>query len=85
VSSSTARATQRIPVFKKKERKEGRNKGKKEGRKVKSTWDPVQRVCFVLSRSLFLLLLFCFVLFCFVLFFKTGFLCVALAVLELTL
>ena len=28
---------------------------------------------------------FCFVLFCFVLFFKTGFLCVALAVLELTL
>jgi ATP/ADP translocase len=27
--------------------------------------------------------LFCFVLFCFVLFFETGFLCVALAVLEL--
>jgi hypothetical protein len=28
---------------------------------------------------------FCFLFFCFVLFFKTGFLCVALAVLELTL
>jgi hypothetical protein len=34
---------------------------------------------------LFCFVLFCFVLFCFVLFFKTGFLCVALAVLELTL
>jgi hypothetical protein len=33
-----------------------------------------------------ILVLFCFVLFCFVLFFfETGFLCVALAVLELTL
>jgi hypothetical protein len=32
-----------------------------------------------------LIVLFCFVLFCFVLFFETGFLCVALAVLELTL
>ena len=33
----------------------------------------------------FCFVLFCFVLFCFVLFFETGFLCVALAVLELTL
>jgi hypothetical protein len=37
--------------------------------------------CFVL----FCFVLFCFVLFCFVLFFETGFLCIALAVLELTL
>jgi hypothetical protein len=34
---------------------------------------------------LFCFVLFCFVLFCFVLFFETGFLCIALAVLELTL
>jgi hypothetical protein len=34
---------------------------------------------------LFCFVLFCFVLFCFVLFFKTGFLCIALTVLELSL
>jgi hypothetical protein len=33
----------------------------------------------------FFVCLFCFVLFCFVLLFETGFLCIALAVLELTL
>jgi hypothetical protein len=45
--------------------------------------------CSLLPIMLFCLfacfVLFCFVLFCFVLFFKTGFLCVALTVLELTL
>jgi uncharacterized membrane protein len=45
----------------------------------------------LLSLSCFLVVFyylrirFCFVLFCFVLFLETGFLCVALAVLELTL
>jgi hypothetical protein len=34
---------------------------------------------------LFCFVLFCFVLFCFVLFFKSRFLCVALAVMELIL
>ena len=46
-----------------------------------------------MTYSIFFVVLFCFVLFCFVLFcfvlfclfFETGFLCVALAVLELTL
>jgi hypothetical protein len=37
-----------------------------------------------LRAHLFCFVLFCFVLFCFVLFFETGFLCKALAVLELT-
>jgi hypothetical protein len=37
------------------------------------------------SRVMGLFIVFCFVLFCFVLFFKIGFLCVALAVLELAL
>jgi hypothetical protein len=32
-----------------------------------------------------LFVLFCFVLYCFVLFFESGFLCIALAVLEFTL
>jgi hypothetical protein len=42
--------------------------------------------CFVLfCFVLFCFVLFCFVLFCFVLFVETGFLRVALAVLELTL
>jgi hypothetical protein len=36
-------------------------------------------------ETFFCFVLFCFVLFCFVLFFETGFLCVALAVLQLTL
>jgi hypothetical protein len=43
-----------------------------------------QYLCLSYSPTL-IFVLFCFVLFCFVLFFKTGFLCVALAVLELTL
>jgi hypothetical protein len=38
----------------------------------------------ILGRQ-FCFVLFCFVLFCFVLFCETGFLCIALAVLELTL
>ena len=41
------------------------------------------KACATTARLFFFFVLFCFVLFCFV--FETGFLCVALAVLELTL
>jgi hypothetical protein len=46
------------------------------------TKDKQVRASSLLARSLLFVVLFCFVLFCF---FETGFLCVALAVLELTL
>jgi hypothetical protein len=42
-------------------------------------------IVYSLVGCLFCFVLFCFVLFCFVLFFETQFLCIALAILELTL
>jgi hypothetical protein len=47
--------------------------------------DMVLAECPELTEENLFYVLFCFVLFGFVLFFETGFLCVALAVLELTL
>jgi hypothetical protein len=57
--------------------------GNSEGEKVKSTTQLCILPSCIFSYSfLFCLFVLCFVLFCFI---ETGFLCIALAVLELTL